>query len=227
MDNKYKYFYEKSFDYCYKDTDILINKLNITNNDDLHNAERGLVALRIYDLSEKPLKGNFDFSYLKAIHKYLFQDIYDWAGKIRKCNIAKQDLFCLSEHIDSFGKEIFKQLKKEKFYVIYNYETKISKLVNLFADINALHPFREGNGRSQREFIESLAKINGIMLDLTQVSKKDMIMASHDSINGNYGKLLYIFNSNAKQLTLEKQKEYINTYCSPKIHDMIFKNLNK
>lgn len=62
----------------------------------------------------------------------------------------------------------------------------LDKLVELFADINALHPFREGNGRSQRIFIESLAKINGIYLDLTNVSKRDMIVASHDSINGDY-----------------------------------------
>ena len=63
----------------------------------------------------------------------------------------------------------------------------------MFADINALHPFREGNGRSQRLFIESLAKINGIYLDLTEVTKEDMIIASHESIKGNYHKLKEIF----------------------------------
>ena len=107
MDNKYKYTYEKTADYCYKDTDVLINKLNITNDEDLFNAERELVSLRTYELNEKPLKGNFDFKYLKDIHKYLFQDVYRWAGDIRNCNIAKQDLFCLTEHIETFGNEIF------------------------------------------------------------------------------------------------------------------------
>lgn len=76
MDNKYKYTYERTADYCYKNTDVLINKLNITNEDDLFNAERELVSLRTYELNEKPLKGNFDFKYLLAIHKYLFQDVY-------------------------------------------------------------------------------------------------------------------------------------------------------
>ena len=56
MDNKYKYTYEKTADYCYKGTDVLINKLNITNDEDLFNAERELVSLRIYELNEKPLK---------------------------------------------------------------------------------------------------------------------------------------------------------------------------
>ena len=65
MDNKYKYTYEKTADYCYKGTDVLINKLNITNDEDLFNAERELVSLRTYELNEKPLKGNFDFKYFK------------------------------------------------------------------------------------------------------------------------------------------------------------------
>lgn len=193
MGNKYKYTYERTADYCYKGTDILINKLNIINDEDLFNAERELISLRIYELNKKPLKGNFDFKHLKDIHKYLFQDVYRWAGDIRNCNIAKQDLFCLSEHIESYGNEIFDKLKKEKYFVDSDVETTINKLVELFADINALHPFREGNGRTQRIFIESLAKINGINLDLTLVSKEEMIVASHDSINGNYKKLRDMF----------------------------------
>ncbi len=214
MDNKYKYTYEKTADYCYKDTDVLINKLNITNDEDLFNAERELVSLRTYELNEKPLKGNFDFQYLKNIHKYLFQDVYRWAGDIRNCNIAKQDLFCLTEHIESFGTEVFNKLKKEKYFVDYDNETTLNKLVELFADINALHPFREGNGRSQRVFIESLAKINGINLDLTNVSKMDMIVASHESINGNYKKLRDMFKNNSHDLSEEERLEYINVYCS-------------
>lgn len=214
MDNKYKYTYEKTADYCYNGTDILINKLNITNDDDLFNAERELVSLRTYELNEKPLKGNFDFKYLKDIHKYLFQDVYRWAGDIKNCNIAKQDLFCLAEHIESFGSDVFNKLKKEKYFVEYDSDTTLDKLVELFADINALHPFREGNGRSQRVFIESLAKINGIYLDLTKVSKMDMIVASHDSINGDYTKLRDMFKKNSKILNEEERLEYINIYCS-------------
>ena len=214
MDSKYKYTYEKTADYCYEGTNVLINKLNITNDDDLFNAERELVSLRTYELNEKPLKGNFDFKYLKDIHKYLFQDVYRWSGDIRNCNIAKQDLFCLTEHIESFGNDIFNKLEKEKYFVNYDTETKIDKLVELFADINALHPFREGNGRSQRLFIESLAKINGIYLDLTNVSKIDMIIASHESIKGDYKKLKYMFKNNSSIISEEERLKYINIYCS-------------
>lgn len=219
--NKYKYTYEKTADYCYKDTDVLINKLNITNDEDLFNAERELVSLRTYELNEKPLKGNFDFKYLKDIHQYLFQDVYRWAGDIRHCNIAKQDLFCLTEHIESFGADVFNKLKKEKYFVDYDNEIAINKLVELFADINALHPFREGNGRSQRVFIESLAKINGINLDLTNVSKMNMVVASHESINGDYKKLKEMFKSNSQNLSEEERLEYINIYCSDELKKII------
>ena len=217
MDNKYKYTYERTTDYCYKGTDVLINKLNITNDEDLFNAERELVSLRVSAFNDNPLKGNFDFKYLKDIHKYLFQDVYRWAGDIRNCNIAKQDLFCLTEHIESFGTDAFNKLKKEKYFVDYDNETTLDKLVELFADINALHPFREGNGRSQRVFIESLAKINGINLDLTNISKMDMIIASHESINGDYKKLKDMFKSNSHNLSEEEKLEYINVYCSDEL----------
>ena len=75
MDKNYKYTYEWTANYCYKGTDVLINKLNITNEKDLYCAERELVLYRTFELNENPLKGNFDFKYLKDIHKYLFQDI--------------------------------------------------------------------------------------------------------------------------------------------------------
>lgn len=139
------------------------------------------------------------------------------AGDVRNCNIAKQDLFCLSEHIESYGTEVFNKLKKEKYFTIYDSETTLVKLVELFADINALHPFREGNGRSQRAFIESLAKINGIYLDLTNVSKMDMIVASHESINGDCAKLKDMFKNNSYILSEEKRLSYINIYCSDEL----------
>lgn len=221
MDSKYKYTYEKTVDYCYKDTDVLINKLNITNDEDLYNAERELVSLRVSAFNDNPLKGNFDFEYLKDIHKYLFQDVYRWAGNIRNCNIAKQDLFCLTEHIESFGHDIFDKLKKEKYFINYDYDVKLDKLVELFADINALHPFREGNGRSQRIFIEALSKINGIHLDLTNVTKIDMIIASHESINGNYEKLKNMFKNNSNKISNEERIKFINIYCSNELKQII------
>ena len=221
MDKKYRYTYERTGTYCYKNSDVLINKINITDDDDLYEAERGLVAIRTAQLNEEPIKGNFDFNHLKSIHKFLFQDIYSWAGNIRTCNIAKQDLFCLCQHIDSYANDIFSKLKEEKYFVIYGYEDKLNKLVQFFADINALHPFREGNGRTQREFIEELAKINGINLDLTKVSEEDMIIASHDSINGHYEKLLDMFRKNSSLLSNDEKIYFVKLYCTKELCDIL------
>ena len=93
--------------------------------------------------------------------------------------------------------------------------------MELFADINALHPFREGNGRSQRIFIESLAKINGINLDLANVSKMDMIIASHESINGDYKKLKDMFQKNSHIISEKEILEYINIYCSDELKKIV------
>lgn len=223
MDNKYKYTYEWTANYCYKGTDVLINKLNITNGQDLFDAERELVMLRLYELNDAQLKGDFDLKYLKSIHKYLFQDVYRWAGDLRKCNIAKQDLFCLMEHIETFENDIFNNLKKQKYLINYDNDTKLNKLVELFADINALHPFREGNGRTQRVFIEFLARINGLNLDLSLVSKDDMIVASHESVNNDYSKLKKIFKNNSYLLSEEETTQYIEMYCSNRMKKIISK----
>lgn len=200
--------------YCYKNSPVLINKLDIRDEEELMRAERDFVSLRAFELTEKPLKGNFDFEHLKKIHKYLFQDIYSWAGDIRTCEIAKADLFCLSGYIDTCAQDIFNQLKRERYFTKYSDDETLNKLVYLLGDINALHPFREGNGRTQRFFIESLSRINGIDLDLTRVSKEEMTSACHLSVKGNYDKLMKLFQENHYVLSKEEKLGYINLYCS-------------
>jgi len=204
----------KQSEYCYTNTNILINNLNIKDDNILNFAERELVALRMCELDIIPINGAFNFDHLKCIHKFLFQDIYKWAGNIRKCIIAKEDLFCLPEYINDFANEIFTKLKKEKYFTNYSYDEKITKLAELFSDINALHPFREGNGRTQREFIEELAKVNGINLDLTVVNQDSIVSASHNSINGDNKELEQIFRNNSKVLTKAEQIKYIDMFCN-------------
>lgn len=226
MEDKYKYSYINDGTYCYPNTDILINKLNIKDDKILNDVERKLVSLRVDELIDKPVVGNFDFNHLKNIHNYLFQDIYIWAGIPRTCAIAKGDLFCLPEFIENYANDVFSSLVKDKYFIQYDYEKTINKLVDLFSDINALHPFREGNGRSQREFIEELARINGIDLDLTQVKKMDMIIASHEAINGHNEKLQQLFVANALKISKEEQIKFINTYCNKNLASLLKKYID-
>lgn len=172
--------------YCYPDSDILINKLDIRDADKLLVYERKLTMLRLLELLDRPIDGKFDLKHLQAIHKYIFQDVYEWAGKIRTVDIAKGNMFCNVKFIESQAEEIFSKLKKEDFLAGLEEDAFCIKLAYYFAEINALHPFREGNGRSQREFIRSLALKNGYSIYFDRISEEEMILASQKSFLCDY-----------------------------------------
>lgn len=216
MFDTYDYSYEGNELYCYRGTDTLINKLDIRDEKELFEVERELVSLRTLELELNPVRGNLDFEHLKKIHEYLFQDLYEWAGEIRTVNIAKNNLFCLTQYIDSYANDIFSRIQRNNYLADLNTSQKLSELIEIFGDINALHCFREGNGRSQREFIESLAKVNGIDLNLSLVEKNEMIIASYESMNGNNDKLEHIFNESYSILDEGKREYYLNNIVSDK-----------
>lgn len=93
--------------YCYPDTSVLINKLDIHDKDQLITAETSLVAVRLYQLQKNPIRGSFDYKHLCRIHHYIFQDLYSWAGKTRTVDIAKTSLFCLVQFIPGYANSIF------------------------------------------------------------------------------------------------------------------------
>ena len=130
--------------YCYPDSDVLINKLDIRELDKLHTFERKLTMLRLRKLMDKPISGKFDFKHLQAIHRYIFQVVYDWAGKVSTVYIAKGNMFCNVRFISGQADEIFTKLKEEKYLAGLDEETFIKRLAYYFSEINALHPFREG-----------------------------------------------------------------------------------
>ncbi len=165
MSNSYKYI---DPDYTYTDpkSGILRNLQDITDEDDLVFVESGAISKRLDELYEKPLKIK-GIESLFEIHKHLFQDLYSWAGKKRTVEISKdgKQFFPTTHfdnafrHIDSLiieYKEISKNDKKQLAY----------KLAEILDNINFLHPFREGNGRVQREFLRLLALEKNIKLNL-------------------------------------------------------------
>ena len=101
--------------YCYPNSDVLINKLNIHDSDKLPEVERKLTMLRLMDLLEKPVTGKFDFEHLRNIHKYIFQDIYSWAGKIRTVDIAKSNMFCKVQFIEMQASVLFRKLQNDDY----------------------------------------------------------------------------------------------------------------
>jgi len=164
--------------YCYPDTRVLRNKFGIRDFDELYDTERRLAKYRSRELFEKPIEGRFDFGHLQAIHRYLFQDVYDWAGEVRTVDIAKGNLFCRYFAIEAEAKRIFGELKAEKYLTGLKVAEFGKRLAYYFAEINALHPFREGNGRAQREFIRQLAYQSNYFLSFAGMSKEQMVEAS-------------------------------------------------
>lgn len=176
--------YDKT--YCYPDTDVLINNLNITDEDKLAEAERKFTMLRIYELLHNPIIGSFDLNHLCRIHQYIFQDLYSWAGELRTVDISKGYYFCHCDYIASNAKKLFSDLKSENYLRGIAADRFITRISFYFSEINALHPFREGNGRAQREFIRSLALWNGYQIKFSLVPADEMLKASIDSFACDY-----------------------------------------
>ena len=188
----YSYEYEWDKEYCYPDSNVLINKLGIKNHDELVTAEREITSLKIAMAKSEPIKGNFDFEHLKRIHKFVFEDIYTWAGEIRHVNISKGNQFCLRQNIEMYAADIFGKLKADNYLV--DYDSNIThRLAYYLSEINVLHPFREGNGRAQRLFIEYLANHAGYKVDFSNVTADEMIIASAESFACDYDKINLMF----------------------------------
>lgn len=169
--------------YCYKGTNILVNKLEIKNNKDLLKYENQIVIIKLFDLRQKGITGNFDIKHFASIHRYLFEDIYPFAGMFRNENIAKDNFrFAEWEYIEEELNKLLKQLKEEKYLNNLKKEELVDRLAYYMAELNVLHPFREGNGRTTREFIRQLALYNGYAFNLKKIDPKKMLDASIASV---------------------------------------------
>ncbi|QCE34569.1 cell filamentation protein Fic [Acetobacteraceae bacterium] len=175
-------------------TGILRNLLGITERQMLHECEHNLVAIRMVKLAETPPPLEFNLKFLQKIHKILFEGIYDWAGKIRTVSISKgETLFCLPTHLESHANYLSKILKKENNFRYLTKEGFAEKAGAFLIELNMLHPFREGNGRTQRIFMEKIAQGAGFALDWRKTSQKEMIEASIEGEKEHYQPVIQIF----------------------------------
>ena len=164
--------------YCYPGSIVLKNKLNITDVRELSGAEKELTAIRLHELQENPIKGKFDFAQLRAIHKYIFQDLYQWAGKIRTVEIGKGNLFCVTAFIPDYADSVFRKYFPQCKAAKDNRDEFIRVFADNYGDLNALHPFRERNGRTQREFARLVCLECGYDFDLSCTTHREMLEAS-------------------------------------------------
>ena len=196
--NDYEYNYDSHDDfYCYPESTVLINKFDIRDKEALNISERQITALKIAGIEGNPVKGNFDLKHLKSIHKYVFSDIYAWAGQIRKGDflIKGSSIFCRAMFIDNMAADIHTKLKADKFLRGLNKSDFISKLAYYMGEINALHPFREGNGRTQRLYFKQLCNRAGYSIEFSKAQKEMLVQADISAFDRDYSLLIEILDN--------------------------------
>ena len=165
--------------YCYLDTNVLKNKLNIRDNKLLKNAEEEITLIKQMELLRNPIIGNFTKTHLMNIHKFIFEDIYPFAGKIRKEQISKADtMFYPPDLINRELEKVFSKIKERSMLKEKDTEKIFDNLAYVMAELNIIHPFREGNGRTIREFIRLMAKKLNYNINWGNVDKAELLDAS-------------------------------------------------
>ena len=154
---------------------MIENKLGLTTSAELAREEERISKKKAIDLFEKDILKNFPagtFSTLQTIHKYLFEDIYEFAGEIRNVNIAKGNfrfapLMYLKPALESIDKMP---------------QSNFDEIVEKYVEMNIAHPFREGNGRSTRIWLDHILKNEiGKVIDWSKVDKEDYLLAMERS----------------------------------------------
>jgi cell filamentation protein len=173
---------ESSDPYTYPGTDILRNIPDIRDPQRLAAFEANATAARLVELDAAPLKGKFDVAHVRAIHRHIFQDVYLWAGEFRTVNISKSGhLFGAAAFVEPSVQEVLRLLRGENHLRGAEPQVFAKRAGFYMGEINAIHPFRDGNGRAQREFIRALAIQAGFVIDWTKVARDQMMAASIES----------------------------------------------
>jgi cell filamentation protein len=165
-------------------TGVPRNKLALGRTRELEDAEREITHAALIFLKESPVLPSYDLRHLRAIHRRIFGDIYDWAGQLRTVAIAKGSWFCLPQYIESSAAEIFQALHNEGLLRGLARDVFTERLTYYLGEVNAIHPFREGNGRAQRAFFEQLALDAGFILDWQHLDADRNIAASAAIMRG-------------------------------------------
>ncbi len=170
---------------CYPDATVLINKFDIRDEAKLSEIESVITSVRYAEWESAPQADSFDFAHYKAIHHFLFSDLYDWAGEVRTVDISKKGTkFTPAEDIESQAELIFKRLKECSFFKGLPHDEFVEEIVDFYCVTNALHPFREGNGRTQRAFLTQLIRNAGYDIAFADMDTELLMIATIQSAQG-------------------------------------------
>lgn len=193
------YNIEASGDSCYEGTTCLINKFDIKDDKKLSEIEAEITFAKAAVLESEQPTLPLDFEYYKSIHRFLFEDLYDFAGEIRKVDISKKGtMFCPAKELEESCKACFNRLQKENYLQGLQKERFIEEIVDFYQTTNYLHPFREGNGRTQRIFIAKLIRYNGYEFNFSDIDPDLLMIATIKASNGITDDLNRIFTEQIK-----------------------------
>jgi cell filamentation protein len=168
--------------YTYENSTVLVNRLDLRDQDELDAYEAEISNARA---GESLPEGILDFAHYCAVHHHLFQDVYAWAGKPRTVRISKQsNPFCFPEHIETQASKLFAELKAHRFLEGLSPDDFSTRSAHFLSELNVIHAFREGNGRTQLTFFAMLADNAGHPLDLEELDPDVMLNAMIESFEG-------------------------------------------
>jgi cell filamentation protein len=174
--------------YCYPNSTVLKNIPGLRSHRALRTYEIAMTAQR----AEEPLPaGRLSVTHYRAIHRHLFQDVYPWAGDFRRVRIARDgSMFCYPENIAREMRNLFAALKSRDGLRGLSREDFAPALARFLAELNAIHPFRDGNGRSQLAFAALIAARAGHPLNFKTLQPRKFLGAMIASFRGDERKLV-------------------------------------
>lgn len=190
--------------YVIPGTTVLRNKLGITDAAELDRAERLLVVQRTV---EGIPTGNSDLSHLRAIHRHLFQDVYEWAGEVRTLEISKGgSQFQFARFIEAGMDDVHRRLVQKRFLTGLSADAFADYAGQIIGDVNYVHPFREGNGRTQLEYLRQLGERAGHGLNPDRLDPDTWQSASRDAHLGDYSTMAHAIRTQAMNVSNDEEE---------------------
>lgn len=170
--------------YVYPGTNVLKNLAGLPDSDRLRRFERMVTTLRAEQGSPR---GQFDLAHLKAIHRHLFQDVYSWAGELRTIQLSKGGSdFLFTQFLEQGVADVNRRIVRSRFFQGSTAATFAKGASIVMGDLNHCHPFREGNGRTQFQFLKQLAHTAGHKIALSRLDRDAWNAASKAANDGSY-----------------------------------------
>lgn len=178
------YSLNPSSDNCYEGTTCLVNKLGIRDEKRLSEVEAQITFAKAVMLEETPIDDDFGFEHFKKIHEFLLCDLYEWAGQVRTVDISKKRTkFLDAASIESIGTRCFAKVK-DGYFENLSFDEFVKRIAEFYNDVNYIHPFREGNGRTQRIYFAQLIRHYGYDINFADVDTDELMIATIQASSG-------------------------------------------